>query len=499
MTSQKKYAISAGNPATLQAADEVLAAGGNAVDAAIAAYLASFVAEPCMASVGAGGFAMVHAQGHTQLIDFFCQTPRQKLPAKDLDFFPVTIDFGNATEDFHVGKGAAATPGAIAGIYKMHQLYGSMPISELAAFAINIAKTGVLIDGFQAYDISLLEDIFKLSEDGRSLLFDGVQKKVEGDKIFMPQFADFLETLVIEGPDLFYKGEVAKVISRDFAEQGGNLSRADFAHYEAVVREPISFRWQEQNVFTTSDPSAGGAIIAAFLKTFSEEQRKARHLSQEHFEHLSSVFRKVNKVKDDPIALAAYLQDQFDIKIPAKANTAHKWSGTSHFNIVDSSGMAVALTTSLGEGCGYFIPGTDMQMNNMLGEAALLPQGFHSWTPDTRLRSMMTPTMITDQNNKLKLITGSGGAGRIPFAIAQVIINHLLYGIPLAEAVGSPRIHMTDDSLNIEKGYDLPSEFEGKEWADQSLFFGGVHSISVDRGRYAAAGDLRRLGVSKVV
>lgn len=493
----KKHAISAGNPATLEAAQEVLLAGGNAVDAAIAAYLTSFVAEPCMASIGAGGFAIVHHEGESKLLDFFCQTPTTKLSADKLDFYPVTIDFGTATEDFHIGQGAAATPGALAGIYLMHKLYATMPMQELASHAIAQAKEGALVDSFQAYDIKLLNDIFSISKKGQEIFFtkDG-ERLQEGEKIFMPQFADFMDVLSIEGPDLFYKGEIAQKLDEEFRNNGGNLRYKDFADYKAEVRKPLTFDWGRYHIHTTPAPSAGGSIIAAFLMTFLKEaQQTPSLLSQEHYQKLKTVFEKINAIKDDSKLLTEYLYIEFDIK-STQLNTQHKWSGTSHFNIVDRNGMAVALTTSIGEGCGYFIPGTDMQLNNMLGESALLPKGFHSWTPDTRLRSMMTPTMVFDDDHNLRLVTGSGGAGRIPFAIAQVIINHIVYKLPIESAVQQPRLHIHKDSINIEKGFSLGDNFKGKVWDEQSLFFGGVHSIAVEKQNYSATGDQRRMGVA---
>ena len=343
----------------------------------------------------------------------------------------------------------------------------------------------------------MLNDIFSISEKGREIFFteDGVGLQ-EGQKIKMPHFADFLDVLSIEGPDLFYKGEIAQKLDEEFRNNGGNLRYEDLTEYKAEVRKPLSFDWGQYHIHTTPSPSAGGSIIAAFLMTFLKEVHQVPSLlSQEHYQKLKKVFTDVNAVKDDSNLLSEYLEKEFGINSP-QIKTQHKWNGTSHFNIVDNNGMAVALTTSIGEGCGYFIPGTDMQLNNMLGESALLPKGFHSWTPNTRLRSMMTPTMVFDNDEKLRLVTGSGGAGRIPFAIAQVIINHIIYDIPIEAAVQLPRLHIHQDSINIENGYNLADNFEGKIWNKQSLFFGGVHSIAVKKESYFATGDQRRKGVA---
>ena len=164
------YAIASGHIATTQAAEEVLRAGGNAVDAAIAAFTVAWVAEPCMASAGGGGFAITRVNGDPVLLfDFFCQTPRIKKPAEESDFFPIVVDFGATRETFHVGLGATAVPGAIAGVFALHERYGRMPIRELLQPAIEAAAHGVEINRFQYEGARLLESILRLHPRGRTL------------------------------------------------------------------------------------------------------------------------------------------------------------------------------------------------------------------------------------------------------------------------------------------------------------------------------------------
>jgi len=494
-----KYSISAGHEETLAAAKEVLRAGGNAVDAAVAAYWMAFVAEPCMASAGAGGFALVHqANEGIKMVDFFCQTPIKKIKEADLDFYPITVDFGPTTEDFYVGNGSMATPGAISGIYAMHQQWGTMPMPILAEQAIHKAKNGLALNTFQAMDLALLKDIFSISPRSRDIFFNGEEIKKEGDEIYMLEFADFLDNLSKEGPDLFYKGEIAQRIVNNGKERGGSLTLDDLSNYRTIFRKPMSFQWDNHEVITTAYPSSGGAILAAFLKRFEQEaSHKIHHNSSRHFDALVSVNQFVNTIKDNDSAIQQYLKEEFNIHIET-LNKNPNTSGTSHFNIVDKNGMAVALTTSIGEGCGYFIEGTDMQMNNTLGEGALLPNGFHSWIENTRLRSMMTPTMVK-KDRKLCLVTGTGGAGRIPFMLAQTLINALHFGLPLEAAVHSPKLYFDGNEIQVEKGFDyqLRDEFELKEWSDPSLYFGGTHSVKLYTDYMEAIGDRRRFGVGE--
>ena len=186
----------------------------------------------------------------------------------------------------------------------------------------------------------------------------------------------------------------------------------------------------------------------------------------------------------------------FHVESPSVASR-----GTSHFNILDKQGNAIALTTTIGEGCVYFIPGTDMQMNNVLGEPFLLPYGLDSWMPNMRLNSMMTPVMITDDAG-VSMITGSGGASRIPFVIAQVIAYVYEEGMDLYRATEKGRINVQDETLHVEEGneiYESIRDMQEVHWKGLNLYFGGVHSIyRDDKGGIQAAGDSRRYGVGEV-
>jgi len=492
------YAISGGHQKTIEAAEIILRQGGNAVDAAIAAYLVSFIAEPCMASIGAGGFAMINNGSDVRLIDFFCQTPISKTPVERQDFYPITVDFGNTTEDFHVGKGSIAVPGAVAGIFKMHELYRSLPISVIAEPAIQWAKEGIQIDRFQAYDLTLLESIFAIAPKGKELFFgdDGNLKK-EGDSIAMHGYADFLDALVIEGRDLFYKGEISAKISADLAE-GGHLNRTDFEQYEARVRKPIHFTFMDHEVHTAGFPSVGGMILSSILNGFQDDVsgRHLHPLTMDHFQQLVKTFGEVQKLDSNPVKLAAHLFNQFGIQTPAGDHRGSKWGGTSHFNVVDRNGMTVSLTTSIGEGSGYFVEGTDMQMNNMLGEEALMPNGFHNWTSNCRLQSMMSPTIITNNRGNTLKSLGSGGAGRIPYALAQSLIYSLYFNQNPQQSVDLPRIHLKGNIVECESGFEA-AELELPNlnvWDSSSLFFGGVNSVTFQKGRYVGAADQRRYG-----
>lgn len=495
------YALSGGHKKTIEAAEIILNQGGNAVDAAIAGYLVSFVAEPCMASLGAGGFAMINNNEQIKIIDFFCQTPINKKSATQQEFYPITVDFGRTTEDFHVGKGSIAVPGALAGIYKMHELYGSIPLKQLIEPALLWSKGGIALDKFQAYDFNLLKEIFALDPKMKHIYFNNNGTlKTEGDIIRMQSYSDFLDVLSHEGRDLFYKGEVAKSISTDMLE-GGHLTRLDFDQYEAVVRDPIKFNFLGKSVHTTGFPSVGGMLVTAILNTFQDNisDKRLNPLTIDHFQELVSTFSSISQLNNDQVKIANYLFHNFGINTRTNINaSANKWGGTSHFNVIDKKGMTVSLTTSVGEGSGYFIPGTDMQMNNMLGEEALMPDGFHNWNPNQRLQSMMCPTMLTNKNGSTLHALGSGGAGRIPYAISQVLINSQYFESTMEQSISTPRIHINNSTFEVEKGYDVENmDIPNLNiWENQSLYFGGINAVSKIENAYLGYADKRRHGAT---
>ncbi|MBR9920945.1 MAG: gamma-glutamyltranspeptidase [Bacteroidetes bacterium] len=475
------YAISAGHIKTAEAADLIFREGGNAADAAIAAFLMSWVAEPCMSSAGGGGFAMVRAAGQKPvLLDFFCQTPGVKRRLADSDFYPVTVDFGDTREVFHVGTGSTGVPGAVDGLFQLHARYGSMPLKELFQPAISAARAGVVVNDFQALDFQLLEPILAVDSQALPVFFPSGKLIQSGERMQMPGLAYYLEHLWREGRRAFYEGEIAAGIAADYQSEGGHLSMDDLKNYTSIWREPLSFNFREQEIFVNPLPSLGGVRIKAFLEYLGDAKVPESMLGQSHLKGLADAFRHIRRMEG------------------IRDSGLH--GSTTHFSLADSKGNAVSVTASNGEGCGYFVKGTDIQLNNMLGEAALLPAGFHSWGTDVRLSSMMSPAMMFDAvSRELKMVTGSSGAGRIPYAIAQVLHYFSDFESDIHAAANHPRIHWQEDCWNLEPGFAFnASEVFGEEaykvWKAQSLYFGGVNSIGFRDGHPLPGTDERREG-----
>ena len=201
--------------------------------------------------------------------------------------------------------------------------------------------------------------------------------------------------------------------------------------------------------------------------------------------------------------LGKYRQEVAAAIASLQSNSVNRLGSTTHLSVIDSEGNAASVTTSNGEGSSHVIPGTDIMVNNMLGEEDLNPHGFHQWTPNQRMSSMMAPTMVL-QGGRPYLVLGSGGSNRIRTAILQVISNLVDFDMSLAAAVAAPRIHWENDLFHLEPGYDrdalghIIGSAEPVWWQAQNMFFGGVHAVGLDAGGLHGAGDSRRRGAVAV-
>lgn len=483
--------IAAGHEITAQAGEDILRAGGNAYDAILAAVTAACVAEPVLSSFGGAGFLLATpAQGKPQIYDFFAQTPGKKAAANDIDFYPIHADFGGTLQEFHIGRASCAVPGQIKGIFEIHKEYGSMPIKEIFAPAIHAAKKGVTMSAYQAYLFEVIQAVFKAGPCCMDVY--GSQTKPgelaqEGEVITNPEFADFLEVLASEGPDLFYKGEVGHILDRDLRE-GGLIDREALASYEVIRRKPLELHYHDTYIEMNPPPAAGGVLISYGLEQF--EALKGHDLKPG-----SEAYLRV---------LANILDQTLQNREALLADNAPSYRGTTHISVIDKDNNMASMTVSNGEGCGYMIPGTGIVMNNMLGEEDLNPGGFHRWQPNTRLSSMMSPTTVLWPDGR-RMALGSGGSNRIRSAILQLLINLIDFDVPIEAAVDAPRIHLEENKLYIEGGFDNPLENllqaypNHDRWDDHNMFFGGTHVVGSDKNGFSGTGDPRRSGVCKVL
>ena len=500
------FAIAAGHDLTAAACEDILRAGGSAVDAAIAGALVACVAEPVLAGLLGGGFLMVRpAQGRAELLDCFVQTPKRKLPEADLDFRAIHADFGETTQEFHIGAGSIATPGLAPGLAEAHARFGRMGLRDLVAPAVRAAREGVTVTDFQASLGRIIAPILQATPGSRALMCgeDGAPLAA-GARYRNPDFADVLEVFGLEGPRFVTEGEVASGLLA-LAGEGGHLGPDDLKAYRPQWRRPVEVTRGRARIAVNPPPALGGVLVAFALELIGPDAGTA---------DLARAFEATTRarveagLRDDPEGGAARLLSpglvaRYRAELQGRKAATR---GTTQISVVDGTGMGAALTISNGEGNGSIIPGTGIMPNNMLGEDDLVPAGWHSWTPDTRLSSMMTPMAVSWPDGGLAML-GSGGSNRIRTALAQVLVNLLDRGMALGDAVEAPRLHVEGgDPPGVD--FELPGLAEAdrvailaafgqaRGWAERSMFYGGVHAVTRDgRGNVHAAGDPRRAGI----
>ena len=503
--------VAAGHQLTANAAQEVLRAGGNAFDAVIAGFFTSCVSEPVLASLGGGGFLLGMPTGSQPFVlDCFTQTPGQAPTGSGADIEQVTVDFGSTTQDFHIGFGTVAVPGIVRGMFEVQKVHGSLPMTELVAQAVALARQGVIISEEQAHIFTLVEPIFISRASGRAV-FESTRVPGRvcqaGEVLQMPALAELFEALAIEGEGLFYRGEVARDIA-DLCQGVSGLGYDDLEHYQCVYRVPLKHQFMGAEVLTNPPPSAGGSLIV-FSLALLDKVSDGQFGTAEHVVRFAEIMEltDVARLRATPDANQPWpdleiLLDPNNVKA-FRADLRERLQvsrGTTHLSVIDAAGNAAALSVSNGEGCGEIVPGCGLMLNNMLGEADLNPHGIGHYPPGERMSSMMAPTMARLADGTL-LATGSGGSRRIRTAILQLLTNVIGYGMDLESAIRAPRVHVEDGVLCIEDGFAdavvaaVAQRYpDFKRWPDRAFFFGGTHSVIARDDELHGCGDPRRGG-----
>jgi len=493
-----KAGVASGHPCVTQVACEILCAGGNAFDAAVAAGFAATVVEPALTSLGGGGFLLARtAQGQATLFDFFVDNPGLGLGAAVLEphFLPITVRFPGSDQTFNTGLGSAAVPGTLRGLLYVHRRLGRLPLAQVLAPAIHLARNGTRLNAFQAYVLNLLYPIMTLTPAGCALFAPNGHYLREGDRFANLQLAVFLETLSQQGERDFYEGEIARRMAEDMAQGQGLLTAADLAAYRVIEREPLSVAYRDCQLLTNPPPSFGGGLIALSLQLLEASQVGALDFgSANHLALLVSIMIEVDRRRAQGYLVPNDLSGAEVAASVARIRTAS--GGTTHVSVCDADGNAASMTTSNGEGSGYIVPGTGIMLNNMLGEDDLHPQGFHVSAPGVRVASMMSPSLLL-RDNRVQLVLGSGGSKRIRTALLQVISNVIDFTMALQDAVVASRIHWDGSCVQVEPGLTttalaaLQQQWAINAWSVKDVYFGGVHAVS-PQGE--SAGDPRRGG-----
>lgn len=522
-TSSSRGVVAAGHPATAEAGAAILREGGNAVDAAIAAVLTSFVCESPLTGFGAGGFMLVHdpRAGEDVVLDFFCAAGGLDGNERTAELEPVPVFFDEVSQTFNVGAASCAVPGTAAGLELAAQRFGSVPMFDLARPGIGHARDGVVINDQQGYVLEILEPILTSTPESAAVYAPEGHYQGVGDVFRYPDMANALELFGSEGAEPFMTGHVAEKVAGWVEERGGTLGAEDLRAYRPLEREPIRIPFRGKEVITNPPSSSGGLLIAFALGVLerlsdrsgvedlvaameaSNGQRAGDFHEDLHAEGFASEFLAPERL--DAAARRIESGDWVGGRSGA-GGPEDRLGSTTHVTVIDAEGRCASVTCSNGTCSGLQVPGTGVHLNNMLGEEDLNPGGFHGIPAARRISSMMAPSAVLSDGEVL-LGVGSAGSNRIRSAIVQTIVRVIEEGLGASEAVEAGRLHFENDVVQAEPGID-PAALDALEdrgipvvrWKRLNLFFGGAQAVVRDprTGLLSGGGDPRRGGAVAV-
>jgi gamma-glutamyltranspeptidase / glutathione hydrolase len=485
--------VAAGHPLSAEAGARVLREGGNAVDAAVAAVLMSWVAEPQLTGPGAGGYMLVAGAGEKPLLlDFFVEAPgRGADPARRAPLLPVEVSFGDAVQTFHVGPASCGVYGSAAGLAAALERWGSLPACDLAAPAAAAARAGVELNDAQAYVFEILEPIVLTTPESAAMFTRDGRALRAGERFCSPELGETIERFGAEGAAPFYRGDLAAAVVDWLERHGGQVTAADLEAYEPAPREPVRARYRGRTVLTNPPPAAGGTLLALAMARLDKRSDGPPSLTD-----VVAVMEEVQAGRT-PEFVAGLAEPGF-----AERYLASHLGSTTHVSVLDADGRACSVTCTNGAASGVVVPGTGIHLNDVMGEQDLNPLGFFRYEPGRRMPSMMSPTVVLDADGEAELVVGSAGSNRIRSAILQTIVGVVDHGLGAVEAVLAPRAHFEDGVVFAEPGVPVAELRDaGREVAlfrDLNLFFGGVQAVQRDphTGVLTGAGDPRRGGAA---
>ena len=455
-------AIAAGHPATVEAGVEILQAGGSAADAAVAASLASCVGETVMTGLLGGGHAIYYdvATGRMENLDFFVAVPGLGAERRDAELLELDVPFGAELVHYAVGIASCGVPGVPAGLDELWRRHGQLDWPRLVEPALRLARAGVVMPPAQASCLAMLAPVMTMNEGARIYAPGGALLEA-GDRLEQPGLARALELISEEGVRSAYSGSIAEALLTLMDERRGLVTDEDLVSYRAEWNQPVEVGYLDARFYTRGGLSDLPETLPRLprLRGLAEAERA--------------------------VALAEILDSE-------RANGA---GDTTNITVVDAKGNACVLTTSLGLGSGDYVPGLDLHLNSMLGEADLVRGALE---PGERMESMMAPSLVLE-DGALQLAIGAAGGTRLRSALLQVAAGVLDEGLPPGEAVARPRLHASQGRVQLEPGFSdatvaalEQNGLEVRVWPAQHHFFGGVSLVTPND----AAGDPRRSGAA---
>ncbi|HYN00803.1 MAG TPA: gamma-glutamyltransferase [Vicinamibacteria bacterium] len=458
------------NAIASQVGMEVMLAGGNAVDAAVATAFALAVVHPAAGNIGGGGFLLLRpAQGPAAVYDFREQAPAAATPTMFLK------DGKYSSELHHDSHLAVGVPGTVAGLHMAWADNGRMPWKGLLQPAISLAREGFMVsDGLARSLREVLPEMKRYPASLAQFSRQGVPYEM-GDVLQQPDLARTLERIAEKGARGFYDGETAELIEKEMKARGGLITREDLRHYTIYRRPPLRGTYRGVEILTVPPPSAGGVALLQCLNVLENYDVPAMGPNSSLFVHtVSEALRRAfadrvrflgdpEHVKDMPVErlvskeYAAALRktihaDRASVSTPASFEWPAESTETTHFSVVDADRNVVALTTTIEAGYGskIVVPGAGFLLNNEMGDfnagpgltdaSGLVGSEPNLAGPGKRMLSSMTPTIVVREGRPY-LVTGSPGGRTIPSTVLLTVLNVLDFGMNPQEAVDAPRFN----------------------------------------------------------
>ncbi len=499
-----RIAVATTSQLAADAAREVADVGGNAVDCALAASLVTINTEPGVCALGGSAFITIWSKGEDPItVDGNVAVPGMGLADDERRRGAVEVElaYGGGITTL-VGPGSVAVPGTLAAMEEAWKHYGRAPWRAVFEPTIRACRNGFPLSTACRYYLGYSGDlIFGRSDDGHAALHrdDGTLLDA-GDTVIVPHLADSLDAIAEEGARVFYKGDIARAIASHCRDRDGMLNLEDLGSYRAIEREPLMMRVGDWRLASNPPPAVGGSVLAAMLLACAdldiERWDSAALLQLINAQRACLDFRQRRlDLADDVGKEAAELVDA-----ARSGRLLSRWTSAStvHTSVVDDSGNGCAITASSGYGSGEMPAGTGLWLNNCLGEIELNRRGLDAGPPGVRLPSNMAPSVA--RRDGAVLAVGSPGADRITTAMQQFLINYLQLGMPLADAIAHPRVHVDTSGdevrLKAEPGLDLPDvNLPVSVFPKIVMYFGGVGAAVYDSETgFDVAADPRREG-----
>jgi len=476
-----KSAIVASNSALASAAgDEIMRAGGNAVDAAVATGFALAVTFPFAGNLGGGGYMVIRmADGRSEAVDY-----REIAPLAATRDMYIGPD-GKLTNESVVGYRASGVPGAVAGMTTALAKYGTKPLREVLAPAIKLADEGFIIDSVLFTSLRGSREYIGRFE-GKTVFYPNGEPLQPGTRFRQPALARTLRLIAEQGADAFYKGEVGDSLVAGMKRGGGIITKEDLARYKPEWRKSIASTYRGYTLMTMPPSSSGGVTITETLNILETYDKLPPFGSAAYAHVLASAYQRAfidrnSKLGDpafvqvplDKLTSKAYARELRKTIAPDKATptptlerSITDGNHTTHYSVVDAKGNAVATTTTInnGYGSGVYLTGPGFFMNDEMDDFAAQPgkpnmfglvQGEqNAIQPGKRMLSAMSPTIVLDPSGQLLLVVGAAGGPRIITATSQVVLNVIEHHMSLADAMRAPRLHhqALPDTLRFETG-----------------------------------------------